>query len=206
MGVGFAACIAVSYFSSSLNAFDKYEIVTAGNTQYADESTSTDLTEQEGDKQITDASKTREQAIAYLKNNKVWDKTEMEQYPDLKGLWDDLNNFNFNTIVREWADILNAAERDQLVVEVKLVARSCKGTLDIPYAEKGSTKITYRTYLCYVSNVRQGKMGHKEAKPKTQTTSGSKNMKAGNKQSAQKKSAMSSAAESAPMSNQVNYN
>jgi len=113
--------------------------------------------------------KTHEQAIAYLKNNKVWDKTEMEQYPDLKGLWDDLNNFRFNTIAATWADILNAAGREQLVKEVRMAIKNCKGTRDNLYAENGSTKITYKTYETYVSNVRQGKPAIKEAKPKTQS-------------------------------------
>ena len=32
MAVGFIACVCISYFSSNLNAFDRYEIVTFGQS------------------------------------------------------------------------------------------------------------------------------------------------------------------------------
>lgn len=42
-------------------------------------------------------------AKEYLSNNKIWKRSEMEEYTDdLKGLFDDLNNFNLNEIVQKW--------------------------------------------------------------------------------------------------------
>lgn len=42
-------------------------------------------------------------AKEYLSNNKIWKRSEMEEYTDdLKGLFDDLNNFNLNEIVQMW--------------------------------------------------------------------------------------------------------
>lgn len=42
------------------------------------------------------------EAIAYLDNNNVWSKTEMDKYPELAGLYDDLNNINRSRILNHW--------------------------------------------------------------------------------------------------------
>lgn len=45
-------------------------------------------------------------AIEYLDAGKIWRKAELEQYGTLKGLYDDLNNYNFDRINNYWAPLL----------------------------------------------------------------------------------------------------
>ena len=45
-------------------------------------------------------------AIDYLDKNKYWNRDEMENYQSLRGLFDDLNNFNLEKICSFWKDKL----------------------------------------------------------------------------------------------------
>ena len=51
-----------------------------------------------------------EEAIVYLDNNKIWEKSEMEKYPDLQGLFDDLNNMDVYKLHTHWNKISDASE------------------------------------------------------------------------------------------------
>lgn len=52
-----------------------------------------------------------ENAIKYLDEKTVWDKNEMEKYPDLQGLFDALNRFELSAIIDEWSDKLKDSEK-----------------------------------------------------------------------------------------------
>lgn len=54
---------------------------------------------------------TIEDAIKYLDLNPVWTKNEMEKYPDLRGLFDDMNNFNLQKIISDWNTTLSASQK-----------------------------------------------------------------------------------------------
>ncbi len=41
-------------------------------------------------------------ACKYLDSNPIWEKAEMEKYPDLKGLYNDMNNIDRHKIVEVW--------------------------------------------------------------------------------------------------------
>ena len=56
-------------------------------------------------------------AISYLDSNNVWDKSELEKYPDLKGLFDDLNNMDTEKIVTIWAEVLKNSSNFKKVSE-----------------------------------------------------------------------------------------
>jgi len=56
-------------------------------------------------------------AIKYLDNNSNWSKSEMEKYPDLKGLFDDMNNFNLDNILNVWANKLSSSTKFKNVCE-----------------------------------------------------------------------------------------
>ena len=58
-----------------------------------------------------------EAAIKYLDNNDVWSKSEMEMYPDLRGLYDDMNNFNFSSLLDKWHSILHTSQNFKNVCE-----------------------------------------------------------------------------------------
>ena len=89
--------------------------------------------EQQGSVDIT-----LEAAIKYLDNNSTWSKSEMEKYPDLKGLFDDMNNFNLDNILYVWADKLSSSTK------FKNVCESAKKTYNNAWDPKqGSHNPTY---------------------------------------------------------------
>lgn len=81
---------------------------------------------------------TLDAAIKYLDGNSIWSKSEMEKYPDLKGLFDDMNNFNLDIILYEWANKLSAS------TNFKNVCESAKKTIYHRWEPKqGSHNPTY---------------------------------------------------------------
>ncbi len=50
-------------------------------------------------------------AIAYLDGNTKWSKAELDKYPELDGLFDDLNNFRLERIVNVWKPRLDKSKR-----------------------------------------------------------------------------------------------
>jgi len=50
------------------------------------------------------------EAIKYLDENDVWSKSEMEKYYELKGLFDDMNAFDFSKILNYWRQKLNTSQ------------------------------------------------------------------------------------------------
>ena len=58
------------------------------------------------------------QAIDYLDNNKTWKREEMDQFDNLQGLFDDMNQFRLQQIIGKWKQELEASERFQEVVSV----------------------------------------------------------------------------------------
>lgn len=50
-------------------------------------------------------------ALDYLDGHDVWDSIEMEEFPCLHGLFDDLNNFNLDEIVNKWQTTLGESEK-----------------------------------------------------------------------------------------------
>lgn len=56
-------------------------------------------------------------AIKYLDNNSTWTKSDMEKYPDLKGLYEDMNNFNLSGLSTDWSQKLSNSQRFKKVSE-----------------------------------------------------------------------------------------
>lgn len=50
-------------------------------------------------------------AVKYLEDNNLWEKSEMEKYPYLQGLYDDMNNFELDALLDVWANKLSESER-----------------------------------------------------------------------------------------------
>lgn len=68
-------------------------------------------------------------ALTYLDSTKKWDRDRMEEFPLLRGLWDDMNNYNLIAIRDNWSKSLSgssnfksvmAAARQSLHKKVKL--------------------------------------------------------------------------------------
>ena len=44
-------------------------------------------------------------AITYLDNHEVWERSEMEKYDDLRGLFDDMNNYKYHSIITNYSQL-----------------------------------------------------------------------------------------------------
>ncbi len=49
------------------------------------------------------ADRSLEAAVRYLDTNQIWEKAEMESYPDLQGLYNDMNQIDRHKLVETWA-------------------------------------------------------------------------------------------------------
>lgn len=61
-------------------------------------------------------------AIKYLDSNPIWQKAEMDKYPDLKGLYEDMNNIERKKLVEVWGPKLSESRAftNQIVHHSKL--------------------------------------------------------------------------------------
>lgn len=92
-------------------------------------------------------------AIAYLDNNKVWAKADLDKFPALKGLFEDINSYNFSSLVSHWGPMLSKSKRFQ---EVVTSAQNCinkkkfKPASGDTYCKSGDTKITVYAFRCRI--------------------------------------------------------
>lgn len=52
-----------------------------------------------------------DKALTYLDTHEVWTKAELDKFPELNGLFDDMNNFRLNSIVDKWGKKLSKSKR-----------------------------------------------------------------------------------------------
>lgn len=76
-------------------------------------------------------------AIEYLDNNSVWSKAELDKFPELSGLYDDLNNVNRSRILNHWGPKLTASTTftGRIVKHTKQGER--KKAKKVPYSTNG---------------------------------------------------------------------
>lgn len=85
-------------------------------------------------------------AIDYLESHKVWNRSEMEQYADLKGLFDDLNNYRFDKIIDHWEAKLSKSANFARVVKAARNSRQKSRSLPATHNKAGDEDITWITY------------------------------------------------------------
>lgn len=96
------------------------------------------------------------EATAYLDGNSIWDKGAMEKYDDLRGLFDDMNNFHFQELSGKWADKLAASKNFSKVANASRHAISKKvdprreKQHDPSYNKEGDTKIGWKVYTYWI--------------------------------------------------------
>lgn len=56
-------------------------------------------------------------AIKYLDGNSTWTKSDMEKFPDLIGLFDDMNTFNLSSLLNEWYKKLSNSQQFKKVCD-----------------------------------------------------------------------------------------
>lgn len=95
-------------------------------------------------------------AIKYLDNNTVWDKSVMEKYPDLQGLFDAMNEFRLEELTNGWASKLNDSKNFQKVCESaqKNLDKSWnpkQGTHQPTYNKPSDGQINLTNYINWLS-------------------------------------------------------
>ncbi len=93
---------------------------------------------------------TASEAIAYLDNSKAWNRPDMEKIPELKGLFDDLNNYRYDRIVDHWLPRLKASTNFKKVADAVIKGRSKQKFVPAAgatYCSKGDTSISYINYM-----------------------------------------------------------
>lgn len=91
-----------------------------------------------------------EAAIKYLDSNTKWNKEEMSKYPDLNGLFDDLNNINYDAIINVWGNKLADSRKFSTLI-VKHVSQG-KSTKKTPKKKPFTTDTTI-SVQAYLNNV-----------------------------------------------------
>lgn len=153
-------------------AFDVEETETANETPQATEQPAqvpvtqapSDITERsdKSDNTVTTAADTAEQptaadiddAVEYLESNKSWSRDDMEKMPALKGLYDDLNNYNFDRLKTFWNLRLGKSATFATViraVEGSAIKRDPRTGKHAPsYINEGNESINWRSYTYWV--------------------------------------------------------
>lgn len=103
-------------------------------------------------KKPADTDTSMEAAIAYLEGFKTWDKNELDRYPELAGLYDDMNNFRLQRIVSYWGPKLKKSARFSKIVAHARQAIKRGKKPRVPEGQKtfnkgGKQSILIMTYL-----------------------------------------------------------
>lgn len=108
--------------------------------------------------------------VEYLDKNAKWERSAMEKFAAIQGLWDALNYREFENILQYEEDLKASKTFSKLVNAIKTNEKSFSG----PYCDDGDTEITISTYI--------GKLGkiHTQTPPQNDKNKG-------NEQSAQDK-------------------
>lgn len=132
---GFCAALIVGILLIAYTAFDAWndthqfkfglppwEELSTTQQDYTDDSTSVNgfqnQDENQGESEQNSSEDTSlDVAIKYLDNNSTWTKSEMEKFPDLQGLFDDMNTFNFSKLLNNWQDKLSNSKQFKKVFE-----------------------------------------------------------------------------------------
>lgn len=107
-------------------------------------------------------------AIKYLDNNNIWVKTDMDKYPGIRGLFDDLNNFELDTIANSWSLKLQTSETLKRIIDVANKNRQNgweprQGEHKPTYNEKSDERINVTNYINWLDQDRSAKPAAKPA-------------------------------------------
>lgn len=128
---GFLAALAAVILIIAYAAFDAWkdthrfkfglppwEEISATQQDNSDDLTSVDGTQDQGESDhVSPEDVSLDAAIKYLDNNPTWTKSEMEKFPDLQGLFDDMNTFNLNKLLNDWQGKLSKSQWFKQVFE-----------------------------------------------------------------------------------------
>lgn len=84
-----------------------------------------------------------EAVISYLDSNNKWNRTEMEKFVEIQGLWDALNHYNLNKILQYEKNLKDSKTFKELVNAIKTNEKHFSGT----YCNESDTNITIDKYI-----------------------------------------------------------
>ena len=108
-----------------------------------------------------------EQVVEYLDKNTKWERSAMEQFDAIQGLWDALNYREFENILQYEKDLEKSKNFAKLVKAIK----NNKKTFSGAYCDEGDTEITISTYI--------SKLGPVVQQPENEPQNSNKNTQSG---------------------------
>lgn len=108
-----------------------------------------------------------EQVVEYLDKNTKWERSAMEQFVAIQGLWDALNYREFENILQYEKDLEKSKNFAKLVKAIK----NNKKTFSRAYCDEGDTEITISTYI--------SKLGPVVQQPENEPQNSNKNTQSG---------------------------
>ena len=117
-------------------------------------------------KQKEMSKKTSNAAVDYLKGHTKWVKSEMEEYECLKGLWDEINNLEYDKILSRKSELGRAEDFNELCTQIEAL-RNSGNKLVAPICNPGDETITIKGDKGLIEKMRK----RAEAAPSQKTTS-----------------------------------
>lgn len=106
---------------------DAYMVQNVSENKSAEKGASpaTNLSVDASEGSIFPRSTTIEEAVAYIEDNPVWTKPGLDRFVHLKGLYEDLNQYNFDALTGKWQRLLSGSPRfRELVNDIRLRIRN----------------------------------------------------------------------------------
>lgn len=114
-------------------------------------------------------------AILYLDNTATWSKTAMEQYPQLQGLFEDMNHFEFDRLTVLWKTRLNQSVMINKLCQA--AEESKKKGYNVTYAPhekcydmKETDSIVVLEYIQWISEDHKVKRSHRSRRHRSHRT------------------------------------
>lgn len=85
-----------------------------------------------------------DKAISYLDANKAWERDKLNQYPDLKGLFEELNTYDFDKLKNREKKLQKSSQYQELI---KAIDRNKTKKFQGKYNGEGDNVITVSNYI-----------------------------------------------------------
>lgn len=95
------------------------------------------------DQDVTEDSKTLSNAISYL-NNDAWERDSLIKYPELEGLFEELNSYNFDKVLERETKL---SESEQFMKLVRKIRENKDKNFNGNFCPKDDHKITIQNYI-----------------------------------------------------------
>lgn len=112
-------------------------------------------------------------AVKYLDEHTKWVKSEMQEYELLKGLWDDINNLEYDKILSRKSDLGRAEDFNQLCTQIVALQNS-GNKLNAPICKQGDETIQIKGDKGLIEKIRKTAA----SKPKSKATKKAQNQPA----------------------------